>query len=86
MPAYLVVGDPNRIKADLERHFDEADRCEVRTGVWFVRSELSTSRAVAEHLGFYSNRHGLVVTAQYYAGIARSQIVEKVRGWETDNA
>lgn len=82
MPIYLVIVNPDRAAKMIEEKFSDEDRCEVRPGVWFVRSATTSSEGVAKTIGIDAERHGVVVTAEFYKGYASSGVVETLRRWE----
>lgn len=83
MPIYVVIDPANALSGDVASHFDQSDRCEVTSNGWLVRSSRLTSAEVAADLNIASGANsGIVVTAEHYAGRARSEIVEKLAAWQ----
>lgn len=83
MPIYVIIAqkDADPPVGDL---VDDRDKCEVRPGVWLVRSELSTSAEVSKFLKIDRNSLGIVVAAKNFSGFSESRVVDKIVAWETD--
>ena len=84
MPIYVVI-DPSGV-IPVERVIDERDRCDVAPGVWFVRSDNLTSDELSKSLEISSEKTGIVVATNNFAGYAKSTIIAKVSGWESPRA
>ena len=89
MPVYVVMASPQSdgegLNDRIRSCFDENDRHEFRTGVWFVRSPLVTASQLRDELGIAVDEHSGVVVAAVpgrYTGVADGTLVEKLQVWE----
>ena len=79
MHLYMVIVDVD-YPTVLEK-IPAEDRCEIRDGIWFVVSKIDTAADFAQSLGINDNRPGIVTSARFYSGTAKTRIVEKLRAW-----
>ena len=89
MPIYVLITPPHppaeTLNELIRTSFDENDRHEIRSGVWFIRSPLVTTAQLRDQLGIKVGGHsGIVVAAVSgrYTGIADGTFVEKLQVWE----
>ena len=80
MRTFLLVAVSNE---SIEQKFEEKNRCKLDDGVWFVRSDKSTSHEVSEFMGFSTTNIGIVVTAEHMTGWGPSSVTEKINRWIT---
>ena len=88
MPLYVVIAAPGTYEQVLSEQvrssFAEADRHEVKPGVWLVRSSLVTSAKIRDQLGItVGERPGIVaaVDSGRMTGAWESGFVEKLQVW-----
>ena len=88
MPFYVVItsqgADEHAVGEQIRSSFPEADRHEVRPGVWFVRSLLVTSAQIRDQLGIEIGRRSGIVAAVdsgRLSGVWESEFVEKLTVW-----
>ncbi len=85
MPIYVILSTQQNLDDDVEKLFPDPDRCQVSTGIWFIRSQRLASAEVAQDLGIKKDtKSGVVVTAKHYSGVAARDLVEKLSSWEAD--
>ena len=86
MHVYIIVElpDSEEIDASIRKRFDENDRCQLKEGVWLVRSKRIATGDVLKALEMTLERSGLVAKVPHLAGFADSDVVEKLDGWWSD--
>ena len=88
MHAYVLITPPDTgdaLNELIRSTFTEADRHEVRPGVWLIRSPLVTTTELRDQLGISVGGHlGFVVAivSGRYSGAWQAPLVEKLQVWE----
>ena len=81
---YAVFGEATEVSEMLARRVRRHDRCEVRPGTWLVRSRRQTAAALARKLHINARTMAIVITAEFYAGYADSNVIETLEAWNRD--
>ena len=82
MQIYVVIATTSPLDDVIRENFDEQNRSQAASGVWFVRSARLSTSDVMNDLGIGPGaKAGIVVAAQYYNGVGPADLVEKLGRW-----